>query len=546
MPRRRQSRKRFGMGVAIIWCLLAVSMAWSSETWQEQAKLAASDGAAYDFFGEAVSNSGDYVIIGAPYDDDGKVDSGSAYIIFRREGIEWEQQAKLIASDAAIGDRFGYSVCISGDYAIVGAPCDDDRGIDSGSAYIFSRSGINWIQQAKLTIPDGAVEDFFGKAVSISGDYAIVGVPYSDANGEASGSAYIFKRSGTSWLREAKLTPSDANAYDEFGCSVSISGDYAIVGAIRGDKNGNDCGCAYIFKRSGTTWAQQAKIVAVDAEVDDRFGCSVSIRGNFAIVGAIFNDPNESNRGSAYIFRRDGANWLQQTKLIASDCDAFDEFGKSVSIDSNYAVVGAHYDDDRGGQSGSAYIFKYDGTGWFEQTKLRASDGDSYDRFGASVSISGNYVAVGASYNDDMGTNSGSAYIFFREVCPLADLNGDCGADFRDFALFAPHWLETGCEAVYWCSGADLDHSSRIDWVDFATFARWWRQTGCAGPGWCNGADLNHSGQVDWTDLSVVAGQWLNSGCDQRWCDGTDLNHSGEVDWYDLSIFTEYWLQWGE
>jgi len=475
MPRRRQSRKRFGMGVAIIWCLLAVSVAWSSEAWQEQAKLIASDGAASDCFGDAISISGDYSIIGAPYDDDGIVNSGSAYI-FKCEGIEWEQQARLTASDAAIGDRFGYSVCVSGNYAIVGAPYDDDGGIDSGSSYIFSRSGINWIRQAKLTIPDGAVEDFFGKAVSISGDYAIVGVPYDDDNGDASGSAYIFKRSGTSWLREAKLTPSDANAYDEFGCSVSISGDYAIVGAIRGDKNGNDCGCAYIFKRSDTTWAQQAKIVAVDAEVDDRFGCSVSIRGNFAIVGAIFNDPNESNRGSAYIFRRDGANWLQQTKLIASDCDAFDEFGKSVSIDSNYAVVGAHYDDDRGGQSGSAYIFKYDGTDWFEQTKLRASDGDSYDRFGASVSISGNYVAVGASYNDDMGTNSGSAYVF-RKVCQVADLNGDCGTDFIDFALFGLHWLETGCDRQ-WCDGADLNHSGEVDWHDLSIFTEYWLEWG--------------------------------------------------------------------
>jgi len=544
MLRRDENRKRFGIVVAILGSLFLVRMARADAAWQEQAKLLAQDGAAYDYLGDSVSTDGDYVILGAPYDDDRGDDSGSAYI-FKRDEREWIPQAKLITSDGLANDRFGYSVCISGNYAIVGAPYDDDGGTDSGSAYIFRRSGTSWTQQAKLTAPDGATEDLFGTAVSISGDYAIVGVHYDDDRGDASGSAYIFRRSGTSWLPQAKLTASDGSAYDEFGCSVSISGDYAIVGAIRGDSRGLECGCAYIFIRSGTTWTQQAKLVAPDAEADDKFGFSVSINGDFAIVGVIFDDPKRTDSGSAYIFRRNGTSWLQQAKLVASDSNAFDEFGKSVSISPDYAVVGAHYNDDRGGQSGSAYIFKCDGTDWFQQAKLTASDGDNYDQFGASVSISGDYVAVGASYNDDRGTNSGSAYIF-RKACPLADLNGDCGTDFIDFALLATHWLGTGCELAYWCSGTDLDHSSYIDWTDFAAFAQQWRRTGCAGPGWCNGADINHSSQVDWTDLSVIAGRWLEGGCDRRWCDGADFNHSGKVDWDDVCVFAEQWLQFGK
>ncbi len=271
-------------------------------------------------------------------------------------GLAWSAPAtaqtelKITASDAAAADLFGQSVSIDGDYAIVGANGNDD----GGSAYIFKRSGTTWSQQAKLTASDAAQNDDFGTSVSISGDYAIVGAHANDDGGSYSGSAYIFVRSGTNWTEQAKLTASDANGADEFGISVSIDGDYAIVGAYRDDDDGSDSGSAYIFVRSGTNWTQQTKLTALDGGVGDVFGYSVSIDGDYAIVGSTGDDDDGSNSGSAYIFVRSGTTWTQQTKLTASDAAASDYFGDSVSFDGDYAIVGSSGIDDDGSVSGYA------------------------------------------------------------------------------------------------------------------------------------------------------------------------------------------------
>jgi hypothetical protein len=410
---------------------------------QQQDKLTASDGAAWDGFGWSVSVSGDYAIVGAYQDDDKGTDSGSAYI-FSRDDVncsDWDQTAKLTASDGDVNDWFGCSVSVSGDYAIVGAYLDDDNGISSGSAYIFLRSGTSWSQQQKLLALDGAASDYFGSSVSISGDLAIVGAYGDDDKGSYSGSAYIFLRSGTSWSQQAKLTASDGNAGDRFGNSVSISGDYAIVGAYGDDVNGTDSGSAYIFLRSGTSWSEQQKLTAPDGNAYDWFGWSVSISGDYAIVGAHYDDDNGADSGSAYIFKRNGTTWSQQDKLTASDSAAGDRFGWSVSISGDYAIVGAYLDDDKGISSGSAYILKRDGTSWSEEAKLTASDGAGSDYFGYSVSIGNGYIIAGAYLDDDKGTNSGSAYMFGKTLCPSADLDDDCKVDFADFAIFADWWL---------------------------------------------------------------------------------------------------------
>jgi hypothetical protein len=407
----RNSKKWFGVVAAIAVSLAVSGTARAGTAWLEKQKLLASDGAADDNFGYSVSISGDSAIVGALYDDDNGTDSGSAYI-FKWNGTSWIQQAKLLASDGEAGDRFGRSVSISGDLAIAGAYGDDDNGYWSGSAYIFKWNGTSWIQQAKLLASDGAAYDEFGISVSISGDLAVVGAYRDDDNGSTSGSAYIFKWDGTNWSQRAKLLASDGAAYDEFGISVSISGNLAIVGAYGDDANGTDSGSAYIFKWDGTSWSQQAKLLASDGAADDFFGWSVSISGDLTIVGAFYDDANGTDSGSAYIFKWNGTNWVEQQKLLASDGAAGDLFGISVSISGDLAIVGAHNDNDNGSNSGSAYIFKWDGTNWVEQAKLLASDGADDDEFGISVSISGDLVIVGAHGNDDNGTDSGSAYIF--------------------------------------------------------------------------------------------------------------------------------------
>ncbi|MCH7820039.1 MAG: T9SS type A sorting domain-containing protein [Candidatus Marinimicrobia bacterium] len=316
-------------------------------------------------------------------------------------------ELKLTASDAAAGDNFGWGVSISGDYAVVGAVLDDDSGSSSGSAYVFKRTGTSWAQEAHLLASDGTAGDQFGLSVSISGDYAVVGARYDDDNGSQSGSAYVFKRTGTSWAQEAHLLASNGTTSDFFGSSVSISGDYVVVGAFQDGDNGIWSGSAYVFKRTDTSWAEEAKLLASDGAADDWFGSSVSISGDYAVVGAWGDDDNGSKSGSAYVFKRTGTSWAQEANLLASDGAIGYFFGFPVSISGSYAVVGASGDG-----SGSAYVFKRSGTSWAEEAKLLASDGAAGDWFGFSVSISGDYVAVGAFADDDNGTDAGSVYVY--------------------------------------------------------------------------------------------------------------------------------------
>jgi hypothetical protein len=229
-------------------------------------------------------------------------DSGSAYV-YVRSGTTWTPQQKLTAgADAAALDEFGVSVSVSGDTAVVGAYANDDAGSLSGSAYVFLRAGAVWTEQQKLTASDAAASDQFGISVSVSGDTAVVGAHGNDDTGSASGSAYVFTRSGTVWTQQPKLTASDAAAGDEFGLSVSVSGDTAVVGAWRDDGAGNDAGAAYVFVSSGGVWGQQKKLTASDAAADNYFGNSVSVSGDTVLVGAQTDDGVGVDSGSAYVF----------------------------------------------------------------------------------------------------------------------------------------------------------------------------------------------------------------------------------------------------
>ena len=232
--------------------------------------------------------------MGAQENDDNGTNSGSAYV-FKRAGASWAQETKLLPSDGATIDVFGISVSISGDYAVVGAHRDRDNGSFSGSAYVFKRTDVTWTQEAKLLPSDGAADDQFGISVSISGDYAVVGAQENDDNGSNSGSAYLFKRSGTSWAQETKLLASDGAAADEFGRSVSISGDYAVVGAWRDNDNGTDAGSAYLYNLHDPFVANPIQDVAADED----FG-SIMV----ALLDTVFDDldlPNDSLRYSVSV-----------------------------------------------------------------------------------------------------------------------------------------------------------------------------------------------------------------------------------------------------
>lgn len=262
-----------------------------------------------------------------------------------------------------------------------------------------------------LAAADGATDDEFGTSVDIDGDYAIVGAPGDNiVNHIDMGSAYIFKRTNGVWSQQAKIIAVDADQGKRFGSSVSISGDYVIVGAPRDTIGTNeDQGSAYIYVRMGDTWVQQAKIVSSDGSAEDRFGSSVSMDGGYAVVGAPRNTVGTlTRRGSAYIFMRNGEIWTQQYHLSPVAGAANDNFGWSVGIEGSYVIVGAPY-DDAGGRTdnGCAYIFNRVGGLWSQQAQLIPTTASTYDQYGGSVSISGSSVIIGNPA--EVG-----AYIFVR------------------------------------------------------------------------------------------------------------------------------------
>ena len=356
------------------------------------------------------------------------------------------EQTKLLGSDTAAFDFFGVDVAIDGDTAVVGAWNSTVAGKRRGAVYVFVRSGTAWTQQAKLVASDGAKDDEFGKGVAISGNTVIVGATADDDVAPATGSAYIFVRSGTSWTEQAKLVSFDAEVGDFAAEDVSISGDTAVVAVENDDDDGFRSGSVYVYVRSGPSWSLQQKLTASDAMDGDTFGRDVSIDGNTLVVGADLGDsPLGLNRGTAYVFTRSGTTWTEQTKLYASDGESSDNFGISVALSDNAAVIGANADDDAAFNAGAAYVFRRTGTTWMEYAKLLASDGDIVDLFGGAVAVDGGTVAVGARNNTDFGTRTGAAYVYFDpDLVPAVGGSGIGKVQLRDTAepgLLA-RWLD--------------------------------------------------------------------------------------------------------
>ncbi|MGE0104873.1 MAG: PxKF domain-containing protein [Blastocatellales bacterium] len=335
------------------------------------------------------------------------------------------ETAKLEASDKDANDQFGVSVSIDGDTAIVGAPREDLPGIDSGAAYIFERNlggANNWGEARKIEATDGGNYHLFGNSVGISGDTVIVGAPWE----ADSGAVYIFERNlggANNWGEIRKIKASDVEAYDSFGISVGISGDTVIVGANWEGDSGDQTGAAYIFERNlggAGNWGEAKKVKASDKEPGDQFGTSVSISGDTAIVGAIEEDLPGYGSGAAYIIERNQGgtgNWGEVKKLEASDAIGYEYFGWSVSINGDIAVVGMFNVYLPYENSGSAYVFERNQGGagnWGEVKKLEASDKEKGDAFGFSVSISGDIIIVGSPGETNPGIYSGAAYVYKR------------------------------------------------------------------------------------------------------------------------------------
>ena len=370
----------------------------------DESKLAATDAGPNALFGRSASIDGDTALIGAV---------GAAYVHVR-SGTLWTEQAKLTPSDA--GGSFGYAVAIHGDTAIVGSPA-------ARAAYIFVRTGSIWSEEAKLSTID-TVATQFGSFVALDSDTAIIGAVTGLAI--VPSAAYVFRRTGTLWSQEQKLTPTDMADGQAFGSALAIQGELALIGALGDNEAGQQAGAVYEFIRSGQTWTQQQKFVAMDAASHDHFGTSLAMSGGTAIVGSAQDSENGFASGSAYVFSRGGSGWTQQQKLTASDAAVDQRFGMSVGVDGDKAVVAALLYNQPGEVVGAstdtyAYLFARDEAVWHETEKLITGSGSSVLTEADFADISGCGVVVGTELDDDHGKDSGSAFAYLVAGCPCSD-----------------------------------------------------------------------------------------------------------------------------
>jgi len=441
-----------------------------AQIWVEVQKIVASDRNTNDHFSSSVSISGNRAIVGALDEDhnvagtDSVNSAGSVY--FFEQGVNglWEETQKVVAPDRDESDLYGFSVSISGDYAVVSTPYEDqdefetDSVDDAGSAYIYERDGSGqWNLVKKITSFVREENDFFGYSAAIDGNYLIIGSRLEDedaAEGDSlsqAGAAYIFERdSSGNWNGVQKIVASDRANGDEFGYSVSISGNYVLVGAPRGnlDEGGIDsvsnAGCAYIFERdSSGTWNEVDKLDASDRETEDYFSISLAINSDYAIVGAYLEDQNElgldsmNGAGSAYIFEKDSSgNWNEVKKIVSSDRGVLDLFGDAVAIHGDFAVVGARKESEDAlgantlSNTGSAYLFERDGNGqWNQVEKIVASDRQFLAWNGYDVAIEDKNVLISARGQDfdESGGNylsRAGAFYFYERIGSPTQVSG--------------------------------------------------------------------------------------------------------------------------
>jgi hypothetical protein len=469
--------------------------------WSQQAHLKAFNTGAGDAFGLSVAVSGDLVVVGSPGEDGSgrgvnpadnnkSREAGAVYAYVRPES-EWSQQAYLkpphTAQNPGFYERFGQAVAISGDTVAVGAPEESGSGAGvnpesdelrpgSGAVYVFVRQGTGWSQQAYLKASNPGEYDRFGSSVAIRGDIIVAGAEREDGGGrginpsdddgaDASGAAYIFSRSGTAWSLQAYVKASDTRMNDGFGTTVSVSGETVVIGSPGHDGypswvnaqnpyGSSNSGAAYVFKRTGAVWSQQALLKPINGYQEFAFGSSVAISGSSIVVGSPGEKyggtginppapswPSRNQSGAAYVFVEDQTGWTEQVYLKAPNPSAFDQFGASVAIDGDRVVVGAPREQGSGAgvnppddnmlqRAGAAYVFSRSGTTWAVEAYLKASNPGAEDEFGKSVAISGTAVVVGAPGEDGSGTG----------VNPVPDENAERAGAAYLFDLIAGNW----------------------------------------------------------------------------------------------------------
>ncbi|MCP5043832.1 MAG: hypothetical protein GY944_22620 [bacterium] len=407
----------------------------------DECKLTASDAHMGALFGGAIAMDGDRLAVAALQDDEAAAAAGAVYIL-QRDGSQWVEDQKLVATDASALLRLGNAVALDGSLAVAAARTADDNGTGAGAVYVFRRAGGVWTQEQKLLASDGEADDGFGASVAVSGDVIAVGASGDDDAGSEAGAVYVFRFGGVTWAEEEKLTAADGAAGDRFGRAVGTDGTVISVGAPH-DDGPTDSGSGYVFRYNGATWDEEARIVALRAPLTcqtqvpqpdknrlDYFGSSTAIDGDLVAFGgpnsALRGQPSNGNCslattssfvGAVYLYRFDGGStWDFEARLADQEGTARQYLGASAAINNAEGVVvgGAPGDQANGPSAGAGFIFRYDAMAaeWSAGEKVLPSDGVTYDAFGASAAIDGDDAAFGATGDGDAGVLSGSVYVY--------------------------------------------------------------------------------------------------------------------------------------
>jgi uncharacterized Zn-binding protein involved in type VI secretion len=468
----------------------------SAPLWAQEAYIKASNNDTGDSFGALIGTDplaldGDTLAVGASDEDsnqttitngttsssDNSNTRAGAVYVYKRTGTTWEQEAYVKASNNDEKDWFGATVALDGDTLAVGAykedsnqttitngtsASSDNSNTRAGAVYVYKRTGTTWEQEAYIKASNNDVRDEFGYYLALDGDTLAVGAYGEDSNqttitndnstsssndsSSDSGAVYVYKRTGTTWAQEAYIKASNNDVGDEFG-RVALDGDTLAVGAYREDshsaliRNGTstsssniytDSGAVYVYKRTGTTWAQEAYIKASNNNALDHFGRRVALDGDTLAVGARFEDSNQTtitndnstassdnsngSSGAVYVYKRTGTTWAQEAYVKASNNAASDLFGYNVALDGDTLAVGAILEDSNqttitndnstassdnsNSASGAVYVYKRTGTTWAQVAYVKASNNDVDDNFGYEVALDGDTLAVGA-YGED-------------------------------------------------------------------------------------------------------------------------------------------------
>lgn len=452
-------------------------------------------------YGRTVAISGNVAVVGAPFDShSGKNGPGSAFV-FEFNGVNWVRTAKLFSSTAFNFDGLGNSVSIDGDTIAVGASAEG--GLNQGAVYVFERPVGGWtdmVETARLTASLPSPSARLGASVFISGDTVMAGGVVA---------VCLFEKPAGGWtdMTETSVLIEFLFALAVRSGWISISGDLALIG---GESTlFNSTGAVLVLRFDGTNWVEEDTLTASDAASSDRFGTSVSVRGNVAVVGAPREDDGGTDAGAAYVFRFDGTQWVEEAKLVASDAEEVARFGTSVAIDEDVILVGAANHGDTGGffddGHGAAYAFRFDGNGWSEAARLVATDTDPADALGSSVALDGELGVIGAPNGPPLS----SAYIFDG----LSDCNLDgtldlCEAGGGDGGDCTGNGIRDACEA----GSGDMNGDFVVDLQDHSLFVDC--MTGLCDPNSCNvplfedpcctPGDGDRDGDIDLRDWSLL------------------------------------------